>query len=182
MKKFVKNFIDILNESSDQSNRGQLAAEFLEDLKRVIDLCPNLESIKYPHDLYGHASKVIDLVGQNKDSVHSVSTEGALTEIEDGLLAINDFYETHFNDDRKLVKFFIWHVDFGRGGDRIEKLLEPLGGSGRPQDIELPMLIQLLEETPELAEKVRSLSISLDSHGSRDFRDEMSAGKHGNLD
>ena len=184
MKKFVKSFLEVINESSDEGFRGELVDEFLRDLKLIFELCPNMEKIHYPADIHGHASHEVRFEIPGKNVVKPDTYDSAYEKISTELKKISDFYDSYYKEDqKKIVSFYIWSVDVDdlRYGE-LEKILGTMGGSGKSQDINVPLLIQLLQEKPEIAEKVKKISISLDSTGSRDFGKAMSAGEHGPLD
>jgi hypothetical protein len=183
LKKFVKNFSEI-NESIETPFKGKPATEFLADLQTIIGLCPKLQTIHYPADIHGHASHVATIISDRPGIIKEVGPEQAFEQISDELLKIDEFYKSYYKEgNQKEVTFYIWQAS-GRElrYNEIEKLLAAEGGNTTSQDIKPEELISYLEANPEIGEKITHISISLDSHGKRDFGQAMSSGKFGPLD
>lgn len=183
LKKFVKNFFEV-NESLETPFKGKPATEFLSDLQTIIGLCPKLQTINYPADVHGHASRVATIISDRPGIIKEIGPEAAFDQISDELLKIDEFYKSYYKEgSQKEVTFYIWQAS-GRElrYNEIEKRLADAGGSTTSQDIKPEELISYLEENPDIAEKITHISISLDSHGRREFGQAMSSGEYGQLD
>jgi len=183
LKKFVKNFFEV-NESLETPYKGKPASEFLQDLQAIIGLCPKLMTIHYPADIHGHASHVTTIISDRPGIIKEIGPEAAFDVISDEILKIDEFYKSYYKEDnRKEVTFYIWQAS-GKGlkYNEIEKRLADAGGKTTSQNIIPEELISYLEENPDIAELIMHISISLDSHGSRDFGQAMSRGDFGPLD
>lgn len=178
-RKFTKNFSEFIHESLNEQAIGQSAEQFLQEFKEVIDLCSNLQQITYPSDIHGHSSSVIQLEAPGKNVFHAVDKATAFAQVADGLTDLADYY----TKNEKTVSFYVWNIRAnGMKYRELEKMLGQVSGGATEQHINLSTLLQLIESQPDIAEKIETIGISLDSQQARGFAKAMSDGEFGKLD
>lgn len=150
--------------TTDSGSKGADAAGIVSQLKNLVEVTNDQLSIGAPSDIHGNST--------------------SYGNIEKAIQKIEDIAHYYAKKDEP-VSFYCWNLNWTdwKSGQAVENKFKEAGVSFEKfKFVDLTTLIKYFESNPDDAGLLKSVSLSLDSKGQKEFADSMAKGDQGSLD